>query len=56
MIKHYITTCLFKKDCDEDYAEGNLGVAIKNFKAALSKISDEYRIKFQTTSQKNGEL
>ena len=35
-----------REDCDEDYAEGNLGAVIKNFKAALSKISDEYRIKF----------
>ena len=36
-----------REDSEEEYAEGNLGAVIKNFKAAIGKVNDEYGIKFQ---------
>ena len=36
-----------REDSEEEYAEGNLGAVIKNFKAAIGKVNDEYGVKFQ---------
>ena len=42
-----------REDSDENYADGNLGAVIKNFKAALSKLTDEYGIKFPNYNSKD---
>lgn len=44
--KLYNDLLIYARDSDEDYADGNLGAIIKNFKATIGKLEDEYNINF----------
>lgn len=44
--KLYNDLLIYARDSDEDYADGNLGAIIKNFKATIGKLEDEYSINF----------
>lgn len=44
--KLYNDLLIYARDCGEDYADGNLGAIIKNFKATIQKLEDEYNINF----------
>lgn len=44
--KLYNNILVYLRECKEDYADGNLGAVIKNFKATIPKIKDEYNISF----------
>ena len=44
--KLYNDLLIYARDSEEEYADGNLGAIIKNFKASISKLEDEYNIKF----------
>jgi len=44
--KLYNNILVYLRECKEDYADGNLGAVIKNFKATIPKLKDEYNISF----------